>query len=344
MARELTWGLPAVAREVRLWRAIASQIPDRTIRLDALVSLKHKRGHTDGAALFCILVPERDHGLLRLLVAYEVMWDFLDCVNERGAARGQINGRQLHLALVEALDPNLPISDHYRHHPWREDGGYLLRLVCACRETAACLPSYAIVRPWLLREARRAQVLAINHILDPTVRDRELREWARRECAPCREIGWYEMAGAASASLTVHALLALAAKPGTTTTKITDVHRVYSPWISATTTMLDSWVDQAEDELNGDHSYMSHYPAGVAVERIAQLVRRSVSEASRLPDGERHVLLVACMAAMYLSRDSVRTAAVRPDTRALIYASGPLARALLPILRLWRVAYAKSST
>jgi tetraprenyl-beta-curcumene synthase len=344
VVRELTWGLPAAAREVRRWRAIASRIPDETIRRDALHSLEHKRGHTDGAALFCILAPRRDPRLLRLLVAYEIMWDFLDSVNERGAARGQINGRRLHLSLVHALDASLPICDYYLHHSWREDGGYLRELVRVCRETSARLPSYEAVRPLLLREAWRAQVLAINHDPDPAARDRGLREWALRDWPDCTEASWYELTGAASASLTVHVLFALAANPNINGTHITGVYRAYNPWISAATTMLDSWVDRAEDERNGDHSYVAHYPPDVARARIAQLIRRSTAEAARLPDSERHILLVACMAAMYLSKDSARTPATRQDTQTLIRAGGPLTRALLPILRLWRVAYAKSST
>ena len=114
-------------------------------------ALANKRGHTDGAAFFSILPRARDVTLLRLLVAYEIIWDFLDSVNERGATAGQVNGRQLHLALVDALDPQRPITDYYRHHPWHDDGGYLRALVEVCREAARELPSYERVRPLLVR-------------------------------------------------------------------------------------------------------------------------------------------------------------------------------------------------
>ena len=265
-------------------------------------------------------------------------------MNERGADRGQANGRQLHLALVEALDPDLSISDHYRYHPRREDA-YLETLVRICRDACSRLPSYEAVRPLLIQEAWRAQVLGINHELDPLNRDRALREWARREWPDGHETSWYELTGAASASLTIHALLALAAKPRTSAAEIANVHRAYSPWISAATTMLDSYVDQAEDTRNGDHSYVAHYPTDdIAVQRVGELISRSVQEVSSLPDAERHTLIVTAMQAMYLTKNSARTPAMREHTRALIRAGGPLARLLLPILRLWRVAYAQRST
>ena len=148
-----------------------------------------------------------------------------------------------------------------------------------------------------------------------------------------------------SASLTVHALLALAAKPGLGTAEITRVRRAYFPWISAATTMLDSYVDQAEDAANGDHSYLAHYPtAEFALQRIGALLHRSMAEASGLRDGERHVLIVACMVAMYLSKDSAWAPPMRRGTQELVKAGGPLPALLLPVLRLWRIANAQRST
>ncbi|MGH2852806.1 MAG: DUF2600 family protein [Solirubrobacteraceae bacterium] len=345
VVRELTWGLPAVAREVRAWRSAALGIPDAPIRQDALSALAGKRGHTDGAALFSILPRTRDRSLLRLLVAYEIAWDFLDTVNERGATAGQANGLQLHLALIEALDPNAPISDHYRHHPWSQDDGYLRALVEACRRSASQLPSYGRVRRSAVEEATRAQVLGINHELDPGRRDAALRAWAARKLPTEPEASWFELTGAASASLTIHALLALAADPACADDEIERVRRAYFPWISAATTMLDSYADQAQDAASGDHSYVAHYPSPeLATQRIRELVERCLREALALQNGERHALIATCMVAMYLTKDSARTRAMRESTRSLASAGGALTQLLLPILRMWRIAYAQRST
>ncbi len=332
-----------MAREVRHWRARASEIPDQPLRNDALSALARKRGHTDGAALLWTIPSVRNPNLLRLLVAYEIIWDFLDGVNERGAAAGQLNGRQLHLALLDALDLTRPVTDYYRYHQWGDDGGYLRILVEACRQHCRGLPSYWAIRPLLVREATRAQVLAINHDLDPALRDMDLRKWATETFPASTDANWFELTGAASASLTVHALLALGAEPARS-----DGHRfahtcgAYFPWISTATTMLDSYVDQAEDGANGDHSYVSHYPTPqVAAARIHELVERSLIEARALRDGERHVVIVACMVAMYLSKDSAHTEALNATTGSLVRAGGSLTRLLLPILRLWRIANAQ---
>ncbi len=342
--RELAWALPSVAGEVRVWRAIAEAIPDVQIRERALSALADKRGHTDGAALFGILPRERNPHLLRLLTAYEIMWDFLDSVNESALSSGQINGRQLHLALVDALDPTRPISDYYLYHPWSHDGGYLRALVEVCRAACRLLPSYERVRRAVVREATRAQVLALNHDPDPACRDAALRAWAGCEFPGGHDAEWFELSGAASASLTIHVLLALSAEPECIEVDLACAQGVYFPWISAATTMLDSYVDQAEDAANGDHSYVAHYRTPeFAAERIRELIKRCLCEVRTLPAGERHAVIVACMTAMYLSKDSAWVESAREATEGFVDAGGSLTKFLLPILRLWRIAYAQRS-
>jgi tetraprenyl-beta-curcumene synthase len=333
-----------VSREMQAWEERARRIPDAQLREDALSSIAHKRGHTDGAALFWIIPRRRDLNLLRLLVAYEMIWDFLDCVNERGAVVGTANGCQLHLALIDALDPGIPMSDYYLYHPWHDDGGYLRALVKTCRQSCASLPSYGRVRPMVVREAARAQVLAFNHDTDPAGRDAALRGWAASEFAGEQRLSWYELSGAASASMTVHAFLALAAEPSCSDADIRSTCAAYFPWLSAATTMLDSYVDQVEDEANGDHQYIGHYPSeAYAGERVRELVARSALEARRLSRGHRHAVIAASMVAMYLSKDSARTPDMRERTQSIARAGGSLTRLLLPVLRLWRVALAQQA-
>jgi len=144
--------------------------------------------------------------------------------------------------------------------------------------------------------------------------------------------------------MTVHAFLALAAQPACTEADMQQTRAAYFPWMSAATTMLDSYVDQAEDEVNGDHRYISHYAdEATAGERVRDLVSRSAREARRLRNGHRHAVITACMVAMYLSKDSARTPEMRATTADIVHAGGTLTRALLPILRLWRIAFAQRS-
>jgi tetraprenyl-beta-curcumene synthase len=342
-SRELSWGLPEVSREVKRWRRLAEAIPDGPLRVDALHAIRHKRGHADGAALFSVLPDDRNGALLRMLVGYEAILDFLDNVSERHPT--EVNGRELHMALIDAVDPDRPMSDYYRHHPWDDDGGYLAALVESCRAASRSLPSYDCVRELVVREARRAQVLALNHLTDPVERDRALRDWAATEYPGERHLTWFELSGAASASVVVLALLALAADPYITDADVQSTYAAYWPWVSLVGVMLDSYADEAEDADLGNHSYVAHYShRRSAVHRLQQCVSRASEQALKLPNGHRHAVIVSCMVALYLSKDSARTPCARDTTRRIVRAGGSLTRLLLPILRTWRFAYSQSSS
>lgn len=342
--RELIWGRRLVSREIRSWRARTASIADRPIRADALDALTRKRGATDGAALFWALLPRREPALLRLLVVHELIWDFLDSVSERGAGVGEANGQQLHLAIVESLDPSRPISDYYRYHPWKDDGGYLVALVEACRSACHSLPSYPRVRPVLVREATRGLVQGLNHTGDEDRREHVLRQWAEAEFPDERTVTWFELTGASSAPLVIHVLLALAAEPRCSTADIVGAYAAYFPWVGLATVMLDSYVDEAEDVASGNHSYIAHYRSREeALARLEESIRRSAHGVRGLRNGRRHAVVLSCMIAMYLSKDSARSPELRATTRRLARSGGSLTRLLLPILRLWRIRYAQQS-
>ena len=74
------------------------------------------------------------------------------------------------------------------------------------------------------------------------------------------------------------------------------------------------------------------------------MVHRCLSDVRSLQSGEKHILIVTSMAAMYLSKESALTPAMRASTNRIRDCGGSLTRILLPILRLWRTAYAQQST
>lgn len=342
-SRELAWGLRETSHEIARWRMLAAAIPDTPIRDDALYALTHKRGHADGAALFSILPDTRELDLLRLLVGYETILDFLDNVSERHPT--EANGRELHRALSDALDPNAPVAEYYRHHPWQDDGGYLTTIVESCRRWCESLPSYFRVRGLAVREARRAEVLALNHLQDADERDAALAQWAAREHPGERRVEWFELTGLASSSVQVLALLALASSPEVSDEEIASTWAAYSPWIGMVAVMLDSYADQDEDAASGDHSYVAHYGDVDAMERrLCHVIRTSAQYALGLPKGHRHAVILSCMVALYLSKESARTAALAPVTRRLAQAGGSLTRMLLPVLKAWRTAYSQQSS
>jgi tetraprenyl-beta-curcumene synthase len=335
-ARELTWVIPNVSRELTSLRRRARAIPDATLRELALETLRLERLNAEGAALFAVLPVRRSRPLLCLLVRFQAALDYLDTISEGLTVEMLPHGFQLHRALVEALDPLGPVSDYYRYRPSLNDGGYLESLVMGCRCNCAQLPGYAVVHQAALRASRRLAVQVLNHLALPAQRDAALEAWAQRECGEGGE-RWFELTAAASSTLGLFALLALGAEAAADRWEIAEIEAAYHPWISAACTFLDSFVDQADDAATGNHSYVAHYPSPEAArERLCEIVHESARQARALRRGTRHALIATGMVSMYLSKDSAREPALRDDADAILAAAGSLPRVQMPIMRVMR--------
>jgi tetraprenyl-beta-curcumene synthase len=332
--------LPAVRAELRGWQDVAAAIPDPDLRAQALATLRSERLSAAGAALFATTASRHDTTLVRTLVAYQVICDFLDTLAEQRVPDAVANGTQLHRALADALEPDGVREDYYRLHAVREDGGYLAALVDACREGCRSLPAYERVHLAARREARRNEVQGINH--GPAAsREMALRAWAQaQDCAEV-DVAWFELAAASSSSLAVLALLAAAAEPTTSRATVEATRASYFPWVSALSTLLDSLADRERDALSGEISFIGHYGSRSAtIARLRELTERALAGARALPRGERHVVLVTGMIAMHLSEKRGSQAATLAVLRASRTAVAPV---LLVILRIWRIMRVFSS-
>lgn len=337
--RELGWGLHAVRREIGQWRTRAAAIPDEQLRSSALRGLDHRRGHIDGAALLWTVPSARVPVLLRVLVAYEVLQDYLDGVSETAARAGAEDASALFRAVADALDPAAPVrGGYYDELPWHADDGYLAALVGACRENLRRLPSLAAVQRLLIREGERTDVLWLNHLCDPGRRDEALRRWTAETLPDGTGLSWHELAAAASGWITTLVLLALAADPEATEADAIATYDAYFPHFALTLTLLDSWADQFADAASGDHNYVAHYRSReAAVRRLCASIARVADDLGRLRHGERHRVVLACMIALYTTERSARAPALKPMTDQIVDAGGALTRLVVPAVTIWRL-------
>lgn len=337
MARFWLVIFPIARAQLREWERAATAIPDPQLRGLALATLDSEGFSAMGAALVATTVDRPGPALIRLLVAVQIAWDYIDTLAEQPAIDPLANGIQLHRALIDAVGVDPPRDDYYRLHPAHDDGGYLTALVAHCQDAGTSLPSLACVRDAAVRELERAEVQYLNHA-PPAVRVPALRRWA--DAQDVEGAGWIELAAAASSSLGVLALLALAADPATTERTVDRVRAAYVPWVDALTALLDSLVDGPADAAAGLLNWVAHYPSEAAMTtRLRQVTERSVGAARRLPNGDRHLLIVVGMIAMHLSQPTAWLPGVQPATRAVLRATDTVVMPFVYLLlRAWRQA------
>jgi len=317
---------PEVRRELRAWDRRAQAIPDATLRAQAVAKLRYERFNTEVAATLATLVPPvRRRAVTRAIVALEVMYDYLDGISEHPGPDPLADGRDLYRAFADALAPAGPLADHYRHHPQRDDGGYLSALVLTVRDALWSLPAAPVVVPAAHAALARCGEAQTRTHAAARLGSEQLRAWALLQPEAAR-MRWSEVAaGAAASVLAGHALVALAAKPSTTAAEAGAVADAYLA-TCALTTLLDSLIDADADAVTGGHPYLSYYRSEAeATERLGLLAREAVSAVERLPGAAHHLITMAGAVAFYLSAPGARS----PEGRRL---TAPIARELRPLL------------
>jgi tetraprenyl-beta-curcumene synthase len=322
---------PAARACQRRFLTGARSIPDPVLRHDALVAHRVKGSNSEGLAALAVLAPRpRRAALARSLVAYQLMLDYLDGVSERPAEDPIDNGLCLHRAFEVALDPDAEHEDYYAHAPARDDGGYLVALIETCRAPLRELPSFQAARGPLLRQARLCrESQALNHALSFAPLEERLDDWASRTAAEGglddRFYWWELVAAAAASSLTVGALLAVAATPGVEPDLAGRVESAYFPWASGLNALLDSLVDLDEDPDGASHLRRYDSPQ-LASERLEMIAVDARSQLAALPDGRLHEAIFAAMGALYFAQPDAWGPGREPISQRVFGALGPLAR------------------
>ena len=277
---------------------------------------------------------------MRALVAFQATYDYIDTLAEQPSADPVANGRQLHLALLTALDPDGDHADYYEHSATGGDNGYMENLIDTCRFAFAALPWHAAVAEPALRAAQRMGAYqSLNHVTGADAHG-ALAHWAAGLTPPGSGLRWWETAAGAASSMTVFALLAAAAQPALGADEVAITENAYFPWIGALHVLLDSLIDLSADSEAGHHSLVDHYAsAEEAANRLGGIAGRALSQTEQLPNGVQHTTILAAMSSFYLSAPTTATPAASPATERVLETMGSLAKPTMAVLRARRGAH-----
>ena len=335
---------PQVRRELAGWEHRAARMPDPVLRGQALGKLTGERLNPEAAALFAVLAPHAQRRrVVSLIVAYQVLYDYLDAVNEGADGADLRNGLQLHRALVEAVSPDLPISNYYLHHPRRLDGGYTRALIEACRRTVQTLPSVTRSEQVLAHATTRCgQAQSRNHAI-LVGGEAQLIAWSLAQAPDRSDYLWWELAAGGISCLGIHALLASAADPNETAKDAEEVDAAYFPPICAVSALLDSLADYHSDADTSNHSFVAHYrDSAHAAERLVAITADAAVRTKSLRHSRLHAVILAGITSYYLSSPSARVGFPAPVAAALIRSVGSLATPMRAAMRARRYMHAGS--
>jgi tetraprenyl-beta-curcumene synthase len=329
---------PQVRGELRRWSRRAGAIPDAGLRDIALQKLRLEHFNAEVAATLATLVPRAQRArTVEAIVAFEVLYDYLDGLSERRSERPLQSGQALYRAFTDVFSEEplrLPIAGY-------DDGGYLNELSGTVRRALAGLPAMAVVRPTAYRAAERCAQAQIRVHAAPQIGVDQLERWARESGSAGAAPGWREfVAGAVASVLAVHALIAAAAQ-GTVTEEQADAIDAAYLAISALSTMLDSLVDHEQDLCSGDPWLIRLYgDPELLAERLREVAQDAVTQARRLPHEAHHLMTLLGVVAYYTSARQARGPLARVTVVRLHRELRPLMLPTLLVMRSWRLAKA----
>lgn len=299
--------LPDVHRELERWKAKAGNIPNDELRKQALASIRTKAFHCEGGAVYSLLANERRADVIRFIVAYQTISDYLDNLCDRSTSQDEKDFRALHEAMLHALTPGAEPSEYYRYRDDRDDGGYLAALVTTCQRVLETLPGFNDIRDAVHELASYYCDLQVYKHVETERRVPLLESWFNNYKDKYPGLTWYEFSACAGSTLGVFCFVAYAANQSLREEEVKRLIDGYFPWVQGLHILLDYFIDQEEDRVGGDLNFVFYYKdKETMVERLKHIKEKAIESIQTLPDKKFHYLINKGLLAIYLSDKKVQ--------------------------------------
>jgi len=314
---------PLVKQELNEWKEKARQAPDARLSQQALESIRLKAFHCQGGSIYA-LYPGIDRiETIRFIVAYQTMSDYLDNLVDSLEVQDEKAFSQLHLAMQEAINPEVVPSDYYLYYPYREDGGYLKQLVETCQDSIRKLPSQKIVQEEAIRLAQLYSYLQTYKHLALEERESKMLHWINPYISDDHEITAWEFGAATGSTLGIFCLYVVACNPKLTIRQVKTISETYFPWICGLHILLDYFIDLREDRETNQLNFVAYYDhTGMIYERLHLFLENSLRKTEQLEYPNFHQVVVKGLLAMYLSDEKSMDRDIQSIVKKLLKSSG----------------------
>ena len=320
---------PAVKEQLAGYTAMLNSI-DGPLAEQGLASIRDKEFHCLGGSVYALLAPGgRRRDVLSFIVAFQTISDYLDNLCDRFGIKSEQVFRQIHTAMLDSLKPGGGYSEYYSLFPYKDDGGYLGRLVDDCRDSLGRLPGYSLCREQIVQLTELYIHLQSYKHMEHKAGEELLAALYSQHQEQNPNLHWWEFAAACGSTLGVFTLVA-AGHPR-------QFYGAYMPWVNGLHILLDYYIDQDEDIQHGDMNLVSYYDnPQYQQERLLWFYQKASRAVSSLENYKFHSLVIDGLLAMYLSDSKAWSEDLAPSTRGILKSAGLRACGLERMARLLR--------
>lgn len=330
---------PQVDSELERWTCLCRLSGNEVLTRQALASIASKKFHAQGGCAYALYPGVDIASAIKFIVSFQTISDYLDNLCDRAGVYDEYSFRQLHLSMLDALDPDGGKNDYYSLFPYKNDGRYLESLVDQCRSCLKSLPSFQLVKESIKKYVSLYCDLQTYKHLIIDMRERRLISWSSEYLQHFPGISSWEFSAATGSTLGVFMMYAAASDPSLTREEVISIDSAYFPWVCGLHILLDYYIDAEEDMQTGDLNFTYYYNnLKQCEERLLYFIEQALSHCSNLKYPEFHITIIKGLLAMYLSDPKAASGMNRLSSKNIINSSGHGTKSYYRICKLLRFA------
>lgn len=252
---------------------------------------------------FYALYPKVDmKNVMIFTISFQAISDYLNNLCTKSVLYNESAVRQLHLAMLDAVDPNRIPGNYSHYYPYKCNTDYLKKLVDICRLKIKDLPSYTMVIGKIKKYIQLYTDLQSYKNLPKKAREECLNIWSDYYIRQFPGISCWEFSASSDSTLGIYIMYASAFDPKLTTENVKAIDDAYFPWICGLQKLLASYIEAREDMLTDCLSFTDFYKnLKQCEERLTFFTERAVESCFGLQNPEFHLTVVKALLGMYLS-------------------------------------------
>lgn len=298
---------PSVHQELNEWIERAKAIPNAELRSQALASIDGKTFHCEGGSIYSLLAGDNRGEAIRFIVAYQTISDYLDNLCDRSTSMDPDDFRMLHQSMTDALTPANEIKNYYSYREDQDDGGYLRDLVKTCQDTLEKSNYYSLIQTHTIKLGSLYTDLQVHKHVVEEERIPRLKKWFKNHQEQWPHLEWYEFSACTGSTLGIFCLVSYMLGGKIDAPLAAQIEKSYFPFMQGLHILLDYYIDQKEDEEEGDLNFCAYYDHEEQMKkRFSYFVQKTHREIQLLPDPAFHQMIHEGLVGMYLADRKVK--------------------------------------
>ncbi|QNU68688.1 DUF2600 family protein [Ruminiclostridium herbifermentans] len=253
---------PIIIRKISEYSKYASKIKSRSIRAYALEALEKNKFDFTVSSVF-ILYPHVDIPLAADVVfSFQAIIQYLDTICSHSSESSEAFLKLIFSSLKDAT--NIRSDDfikYFTFFPSKDDDGYLSILVEKCRQRVLSLPSFDIVRDYIVAYLSLfIDLQVIKYSSDQYNRELNLHNWSDVHSQNYTDISNWEYCLSIDSPLTLQMLLSLATNPDLTEIELERINNSFFPWIGGIQKILEGYLNYNDTLFSRSINHIFYYP------------------------------------------------------------------------------------